>query len=154
LNHELQWSVYEANVQSYRNTFNASQSMLLAFGALLYEKNIYLFSLIAVTAVILIWFVWFRVITKRTLIVDYHKIFIDPKYDIPPKDIGEKEYVDNKTARKEFNAIAGMKTNWRLTRIKMEVVLPVVYSLMWIFMLLLFWAEKLCVAQQTHTLGQ
>ena len=144
MNHQTQWAVYESNVQSYRNTFNASQSMLLAFGALLYEKNIIVFSLIAVTAVILIWAVWFQVITKRTLIVDYHKIFIDQKYNDPPVDIGEKEYVENKKARQEFNAAAGMRTNWRLTRIKMDIVLPAMYSAIWGLMFATLWIDKLC----------
>ena len=131
MKHDILWSVYEANVQAYRGSFNASQAILLAFGAIIYGKNTSLFAFIAILALAQIWYIWFRVIRSRILIVDYHKIFIDPKYRPPEHDIGESAYLNDEKARREFNKAANMHSNWRLSRIKMDILLPILYTVLW-----------------------
>jgi hypothetical protein len=145
LKHETLWAVYEANVQAYRGSFNSAQSILLAFGAIIYDKNTWLFILIALLAVMQIWYIWFRVIRARILIVDYHKIFVDPKYRIPETDITEKIYVEDECARRAFNEAAGMNTNWRLSRFKMDILLPILYTSLWCAMFISILPIKLCV---------
>jgi hypothetical protein len=144
-NHELQWTVYEANVQAYRSSFNSSQALLLAFGWVINTSDSKipptLIILISILAVIQIWYVWFRVIHTRTLIADYHKIFIDPKYTIPAIDIGESVYVKCPVERKAFNLAAGMSSNWRLSRIKMDIFLPLLYTFIWL--VLLFYSKHI-----------
>lgn len=142
MNHETAWATYEANVQAYRGSFNSTQSILLAFGALVYsQSNTNIFTLICAISLIQIWWIWFRVIRSRIFIVDYHKIFIDQKYITPsPEDkIGEKEYVKNSAARKKFNEDAKMDTNWRQSRKKMDIYLPIMYTVLWLIMLFDLW---------------
>lgn len=145
MSHETLWAVYEANVQAYRGSFNSAQSILLAFGAIIYDKNTWLFILISVLAVLQIWYIWFRVIRARILIVDYHKIFVDPKYRIPGTDITEKEYVEDECARRAFNEAAGMPVNWRQSRFKMDILLPILYTFLWCAMLISLLSYKPCV---------
>lgn len=144
MNHNTLWAVYEANVQAYRGSFNSSQAILLAFGAIIYEKNTALFFFIAVVAILQIWCIWYRVIRTRILIVDYHKIFVDQKYQAPQHDIGETAYLKDEDARRAFNQAAGMRSNWRLSRIKMDILLPIVYTLLWCAMLISTPPGRLC----------
>ena len=144
MSHDTQWAVYEANVQAYRGSFNSAQAILLAFGAIIFGENTGLFTFIAVVAVLQIWYIWFRVIRTRILIVDYHKIFVDPKYQPPEHDIGETAYVKDKDARRAFNQAAKMRSNWRLSRVKMDILLPILYTLLWCAMLISALPWRLC----------
>ncbi len=52
------WSVYEANLQSYRNIFVASQSIMLAVGAILLDKGKLLVLLVACIAIFQIIYIY------------------------------------------------------------------------------------------------
>lgn len=50
------WSLYDSIVQSYRSNMIASQSLLLAVEAILFERSILLESIICVIGLIQLWY--------------------------------------------------------------------------------------------------
>ncbi len=146
-NDKTEWSVYEANVQSYRNFFISSQTFLLAVGAILLDKSSFLLVLVALIGVIEIWYIWFRVVAARIYIVDYYKFSFDDLYDNsgqPLKEGNEKlhysTYCSNQKLRKKVNQQFTNHKGWnrsdkfrnfRLTRIKIDIILPVLFTLVW-----------------------
>ena len=69
---ETQWTLYDANVQTYRSNSLATQSLLLAIGAFVKDDAAVLLVAFAV-AMLQMWYIWFRVIRTRTIISDYYK---------------------------------------------------------------------------------
>lgn len=151
-----QWAIYEGNTQAYRSNMVATQSLLMAVAAIFFDKNTILTLSVCIIGLIIQWAIWFRVISSRMIISDFHKfnalyefskkvndegMMIDPS-DSNQKELTEQIYVKEKDVQKRANAalvqISGnpsLKTNWRLTRKKLDLVLPIVFSIIWIAMI-------------------
>ncbi|MBQ6951522.1 MAG: hypothetical protein IJN44_08515 [Clostridia bacterium] len=148
LDRNTKWSTYEANVQSYRSNMIASQSFLLAVGAILLEKDPILLAICVAVAMIQLWYIWFRVIRARTLIVDYYKFDLKNRYnqngDPHPQAedyLEEDTFVRNKTVRNKILDNLGkkkkkLKHKFRMTRFKLDILLPVTFSIIWLGMLI------------------
>ncbi len=148
ISRETFWSTYESNLQSYRSNMLASQSFLLAVAGLFFGKSNCLGLLCAFIALFQLWYVWYRVIRARTRIVDFYKYGLDQKYNcmgglLKPgeKTLDESTYCTNWAVRKivndsEFTKYNGvkrfMRQNWRLTRIKLDIIMPVLFTVLWV----------------------
>jgi len=127
------WNVNETLLQSYRSIFISSQSFILAVGAIVLDKSIFILFSIAIMSLVMIWVVWFPVVVSRHRIVDYYKYRALKPTDIP--DCSESQYVHDPVKRKQANEVFGINTNWRLTRIKLDCVLPIMFTLVWSLLL-------------------
>ena len=95
---------------------------------------------IAAIGLFLIWYVWFRVVRVRHLVVDYHKYAYRyfSKYGKSPEGIcSEEQYIKRPVLRQETNDILDLQSNWRLTRVKVDLILPIAYSLIWLLLVFL-----------------
>lgn len=134
MDYKTEWSVNESLLQSYRSIFISSQAFILAVGVLLID-NKPIFLIVAIISLFMIWYIWFRVVRSRHLIVDYHKYaskLDKPKQEELRKRYTEDEYVKNKDKRSKANILLGIDTNWRPTRIKIDLLLPVLYTSIWL----------------------
>jgi len=150
------WETYDSNVQAYRGNFFSTQSILLAVVAIILDKNNILTILISIIGLIQLWYIWFRVITTRIRIVDYHKYgmnkIFNKKGDFSPSKImsgnylREDAYANDKTIRQKVNkkmsALWERKNkrgqelkfrNFRMTRVKLDIIIPVSITLIWTF---------------------
>jgi hypothetical protein len=150
------WEIYEANVQAYRGIFFSTQSILLAVVAIVIEKNTILTILISIIGLFQMWYIWFRVIFIRICIVDFHKYGMNKIFDnegnYPPLYIPcenylrEDIYAKDRKIRKKVNKVMSKlwerKTvkgkelkfdNLRMTRIKLDILIPASITLIWIF---------------------
>ncbi len=152
MKHKDQWSVYDTNVQAYRSNFISSQSLLLTVGALFIDKSLFLIIFVTLIAFFQMWYVWFPVIRARTIISDFHKfsakyeefknININGEFEEHTLNpLTEEVYVDNNKIRKKANAVLSkligdekLKHNFRITRIKLDRILPVTFSAIWLVM--------------------
>jgi len=151
INDSEKWATYEANTQSYRSIFHSSQSFLLAVGALLLDKSDTLLFITCTIALFNIWYIWSRVIIIRTRIVDYHKFSLGDRFDkdgnetndsIKDNKLDESVYARDKTIRNKVNEqVSGMGEIWnrkekfknmRLSRIKIDILIPATYTLVWL----------------------
>ncbi len=140
------WAVYEANVQAYRSNMIASQAFLLAVSSILLEKNEWVNLICVALALFQLWYIWIPVVFKRCIIVDYYKFELSKKYDnygnpsensdIP---LTENTYVKNKTIRNKIHmdlarkeGLNKLKHNIRITRLKLDIILPITFSILWI----------------------
>ncbi len=131
---ENAWATNEGLLQGYRSTFIGSQSFLLAIGVLLLDRSLqsWMMIVMALISVGIIVFIWIPVVRARALIVDYYKIQLDQDFTNSPDFCGDEDiYIHDKDCRKVMNLAAGLKTNWRKTRIKVDMVLPAIFSLIW-----------------------
>ena len=154
MNYSEQWAINESLLQSYRNLSIASQSMILAVGALLYSKY-YLLLVAFATAMFQMWYIWFRIVSSRAAITDYYKFntlygfssFINRNTgcyeEHTSEPLTETVYLKSKKVQKEANnALATkvkepkLKTNYRLTRIKLDIILPISFSFLWIIIVI------------------
>lgn len=126
------WSVNESLLQSYRLIFISSQTFLIAVGALLLNKEQPRWLLDAVAGVaIIIWILWFQVVTARHRVVDYYKFQLDKSLACKFTCCSVDEYVkDENGKRKAINHAIGKK-NWRPTRIKIDFMLPLIFTAIW-----------------------
>ncbi|MAT45596.1 MAG: hypothetical protein CL609_24970 [Anaerolineaceae bacterium] len=129
------WKMNESLLQSYRSTFMISQSIFLVVGVLLLPPYVPLWLMIGVAVInlVIIWYIWFRTVRSRALVVDYYKIQL--MYDFSNHhDFCETVsiYELNIKKRKLMNKAAGLTRNWRKTRLKLDLGLPIIYSLLWI----------------------
>lgn len=144
---ENKWATYEANVQSYRSNFLSSQSIMLAVGAITLQESYILTLIIAIIAIIQMWYIWFRVIYCRCIIVDYYKFLMYEHFDElgnirnenSKSYLSEYAYVKKRKIRKNVNYnmryIYGRNkkfTNMRVTRIKIDVILPITMTAIWL----------------------
>jgi hypothetical protein len=146
---ENEWNTNESLLQSYRSIFLSSQSFLLAVGAILIDKeNTTLLYIVGIMALFQIWFIWFRVVYTRLLIVDYYKyggLLNNKEID----NLGgnreylqaDDKYVSDLEYRKKVNSIfvnsgSNFTSNLRTTRIKIDIIIPVIFTLIWIGFLL------------------
>jgi hypothetical protein len=146
---DVQWSVYEANVQAYRGLSISSQSLFLAVGAILLgADSVGPFLAVLVLAQLTTWYIWFPVIYARTAIVDYHKYDLGEKIDsagkvmtptTPPSDrLNEREYARStnfklrRAVRDSLVAVSGQPfRTLRTTRFKIDVLLPAMFAVVW-----------------------
>ena len=126
------WAINESLLQSYRATFISTQSFLLAVGAVLSGKSAVLVYLAALIGVIVIWAVWFPVVRARHRIVDYYKYSSGLTPEQASTLCTEREYVHDVALRARANETFGLRTNWRSTRVKLDAWLPVLFSAMWL----------------------
>lgn len=140
------WSTYEANVQSYRSNMIASQSFLLAVGAVLLGKNSFLLGICVTIALFQLWYIWYRVIRTRTIIVDYYKFNLCNRFSecgskLESNDchLTEETYLKNTSVRRKVNMRLAddekkpkLKHNLRLTRVKLDLILPITFTIIWI----------------------
>ena len=136
------YKINEELLQSYRQIFIGSQSFFLAVGTILFTsvKNLdCLLLLLTSINVFIIWFVWFRVVRVRHLIVDFHKYYYEylkNNREIPDGVCNIKEYIDvfKWKKRKETTRRLGFKRNWRLARIKIDLILPITFTFVWLLL--------------------
>jgi len=126
------WNVNETLLQSYRSIFISSQSFLLAVGVILLDKSDLILLFISILSLVMIWVVWFPVVVSRHKIVDFYKY--QAKYPDKIIDCREEVYVHDLNKRKQVNAVFELKTNWRETRKKLDLYLPIMFSLVWILL--------------------
>ena len=133
-NHLEKWHNNENLLQSYRQIFINSQAFMLAVGAILFDAaDKLLLVLIAMLAGFIIWYIWFSVVVVRHKAVDYHK-YITLKGGAPDGVCSEDDYINNKESRIKTNKILGIPTNWRPTRKKIDLYLPVIYTVVWMLL--------------------
>ncbi|MBN2351127.1 MAG: hypothetical protein JXD23_01055 [Spirochaetales bacterium] len=130
------WNTNETLLQSYRSIFISFESFLLAVGAIAARKNHFIICTLAIVGIISIWPIWFRVVQIRHRIVDYYKYAAHLPKSKLSKLCTEHEYLSNINQRNFANSILGLKSNWRVTRIKMDLVLPLLFTIVWIILVL------------------
>ncbi len=126
------WAINESLLQAYRSTFISSQSFLLAVGAIVSGKSSVLVYLTAAVGLLAIWAIWFPVVTSRHRIVDYHKY--SARLDASQLETlcSEHEYVHDRVRRARANALFKLGTNWRTTRVKIDLGMPLLFSIVWV----------------------
>lgn len=156
---QTQWAVYDANVQAYRGLSVTTQSLLLAVGAIVLDDgdSLILLGLLFLVAMTVSWYVFFPPIFARTAIVDFHKYRLGERFsdkggpldsseDTEP--LREKRYAEvslrgHQLRRRIYGALteeirdaygpdAAPFRTLRPTRLKFDLVLPLLISLMWI----------------------
>lgn len=154
-----QWAVYEANVQAYRQISLSIQSLLIAAGAFLIEKDKVAFGVVFVMALGLTLFAFFPAIFCRTAIVDFYKFGLASRFDDqgqllrtassessqvglpgdPSKALDERKYANFwsfglRRAVYRQNRAAGRQPTrtLRTTRIKLDVVVPACLTVIWV----------------------
>lgn len=136
MNHLERWTANESLLQSYRSIFISSQSFFLTAGAVLIEKSPFLVFSVAAMALVMIWFIWLPVVKARFLIVDYHK-YLSMKAQLElPGVCSERDYVHDEAKRQAFNNTFGIDTNWRATRIKLDLALPILFTVFWVVLVI------------------
>ncbi len=125
------WSINESLLQSYRSIFMTSQSFLLAVGAIVSGKSLVVFLAMFAVGLLAIWVVWFPVVRARHRIVDYYKFRDSLSQSVQSEVCSEKEYVHDANLRRKANELFGIKTNWRPTRRKMDLLMPLLFSFVW-----------------------
>jgi hypothetical protein len=81
---------------------------------------------------LVIWFIWFPVVRSRHRIVDYHKYSASLSPELVGQLCSEHDYVHDSALRANANRLLGVAKNWRETRLKMDVALPVLFSAIWL----------------------
>lgn len=143
------WSTYEANLQSYRNIFLSSQSIMLAVGAIIVGESYVVTLLLAIISIFQICYVWIPVIYYRSLLVDFHKYNLEEQFncngDILSSDkdihLTERIYCKQPKIRKKVNkkiseTIGVPFKNIRDTRRKIDITIPISISLIWLIYVL------------------
>jgi hypothetical protein len=122
------YSMNETLLQYYRTIFISSESFLLTVGAIVVDKSLIVFLLIAGISIYMIWDIWYEVVGFRHLIVDYYKYHIGSKYLCT-----EDQYVDYDEQYRDAlnNANQPSFTTWRETRIKMDRLIPTLFTIVW-----------------------
>ena len=138
--HREQWRNHVSLLQSYRQIFTVSQAVFLTAGAFLAaEKTGWLVFPLAGLSLVIIWLIWFQVVRGQCLAVDFHQLhleFLKDHYQLPENVCSKPRYVQDPAARRKTNRILGLKSNWWSARIKMDVLLPGLYSLTWVLLVL------------------
>jgi hypothetical protein len=82
-------------IQSYRQKFISFESLLLAVGAIVVDKNPVVMVFAASIGVVTIWGIWYRIVRSRHLIVDYYKFSM--RNFMPPSENSEEDYTYTRT---------------------------------------------------------
>ena len=129
------WSINESLLQSYRSIFISSQSFLIAAGAIFFDKSNLLLFILSGIGILIIWYIWFPVVVIRHRISDYYKYILDLPEEKINKLCTATDYAINKEARRKANKIFNLKQGeWRLTRIKVDILIPILFTIIWICM--------------------
>lgn len=141
------WGIYESNLQAYRSNFLSSQSIMLAIGAILIDASALVSLLLSAIALIQMFYVWIPVIHYRAILVDFHKYRLNEKFTVngewktreDEEPLTELIYCKNKKIRKNVNYIISQKvsrerpfSNWRETRRKIDIIIPLSMTFIWI----------------------
>ena len=133
MNDAERYKINESNLQSYRLLFIISGSSLLIVGSIVLDTHPWLLVLIASISLFIIWAIWYPVVKSRHLIVDYYKYCSN--FIIVPEEVCDLDsYINEKAVRLETNEILGITSNWRTTRRKIDFLLPLLYSILWLAM--------------------
>ncbi len=143
---ETKWSVNETLLQSYRSIFISSQSFLLAVGAFSFEKYRLLNIILALMSLFMIWEIWVKVVKARRRIVDYYKFALELTEE-QRIELGQitDEYgyawdgAPRLAANLYFEEILKPKkpiSDLRETRKKIDLWLPIGFSLIWAIFLM------------------
>ena len=125
----------EMNLQAYRLMFIPLEAILLIIGILLHRQPSLLFIFFMSFGLYSIWGLWFPIVRSRQKVVDYYKFQSTAKH--VPEDLPDLEsYVHEKDIRRQFNEQLGVSANWRKTRRKLDFILPVLFTLSWVFLLI------------------
>jgi len=130
-----QYSINESLLQSYRRIFISSASFLLAVGIFASnQENLLLFYIIIGMNLLLILWGWVPIVKVRAKIVDYYKYYIyqDTEYNL-------EGFLETREVRNKAYQSVEEKGPWRLTRIKIDIVLPSMFVVVW---LVLFFSDE------------
>lgn len=133
--HPSDWQSHESLLQSYRSQFLLSQSLLLVAGAVLAGRLHGALVAIGAIALVMIWGIWFPVIRARQLLVDYHKFSGRLSAEARAGLCGPGEYVKNRQQRRQADQVLGIRSHWRETRVKLDLLLPLLLSAMWLVLI-------------------
>lgn len=123
----------EMNLQAYRLMFIPLEAILLVIGLLVHDHPGFLFIFFMSFSLYTTWGLWFPIVRSRQRVVDYYKYQSSAKH--LPEDLPDLEsYVHDKDIRRQVNEQLGISANWRKTRRKLDFILPVLFTLAWIFL--------------------
>lgn len=157
MNSDNAWAINDANLQSYRNMYLSSQSIMLAVGAILIEKGVILIFLLAIIALVQIYWIWIPIMYYRGVLVDFYKFKLGEHFDwngdfveeISEHPLTESIYCDSKKIREKVNYIYHDKiykdkpfSNRRKTRRKLDVLMPISMTLMWVLYIIIAYMSK------------
>jgi hypothetical protein len=125
------WSINESLLQSYRSLFISSQSFLLAVGAIMVGKDRVILLSVAIIGLVMIWTIWFPAVRARHRIVDYYKFGSQLAPALRQTICSESDYVNDRKARSAANVSFGIDTNWRKTRLKLDLLTPLMFTMVW-----------------------
>jgi len=95
--------------------------------------------ILAGMSLVQIWWIWFRVVYSRAMIVDFYKYNMERRFDSHGNEvennkhgnyISELCYVRNRNIRLKINKKLNICT-LRATRFKIDLILPLIFSLLW-----------------------
>lgn len=139
------YSVNESLLQSYRGIFISSESFMLSVGFLQFNGRVEpgLFYTIIILNLLIILFGWVDIVRARAKLVDYYKFTFDP---IPETEAFIKNHKIRKAAYQSLNKKKNKKKRekgpWRETRIKIDLILPALYLIVWL--LIFYFSEITC----------
>lgn len=129
----VNWTLNESLLQSYRSIFIASQSLIISGAAL--TSGTWIHPIIISIAIVQL-IIGYLVIVTRARIVDFYK------FNLSEKGFKEEQYINNRTIRLNANKYIPGETNWRKTRIRIDLIIPLSFLLIWFCFLLQFILEK------------
>ena len=128
-------------LQNYRSNFIASQSLLIATGAMFYRHSHTIFKFIGVVALFQM-ALWARVIYIRALVVDFYEYDIGEQFNCNGYRIKYNErlsvddYIKNRKIRERVNsALNHYRYRFDRTSFKVDVIMPISYFVLWLIML-------------------
>jgi hypothetical protein len=125
----------EMNLQSYRLMFIPLEAILIVAGITVYEKPRFLFLFLMAVSLYTIWGLWFPIVRSRQKVVDYYKYQSTPDR-IRDLGVDLESYIHDKEIRQKVNDQLGISANWRKTRRKIDFILPVLFTLIWLVLLI------------------
>jgi|WetSurSiteA1Bulk_404760.scaffolds.fasta_scaffold00006_17 hypothetical protein len=131
------WSINETLLQAYRSIFISSQSFLLAVGAIVSDKSLVVLCVTAVISLVMIWYIWFPVVKSRHRIVDYYKYGLeldDTQWSELCEFCTENQYVKDDNLYSQANVLLHINIDdgeWRSTRTKIDLYMPILFSIVW-----------------------
>ena len=131
---EVKWNVHERALNAYRSINISSQAFLVAAGAFLASKQSFLIIPVAFIAILIIWVIWRPIVIARHRVADYYRyaLELEPLELQKLEELGDgSDYASKNDVRAAANELFKLKTNWRPTRMKLDLFLPLFYTLIW-----------------------
>ncbi len=141
MNADGKWAVNEMLLQGYRASFISSQAFLIAASSIAGLKSALVAFAIALLGMVIVWFIWYPVVRTRHLIVDYYKYSESMLPERKVELCSEVEYVHCGEKRSAANRLFEISTNWRATRLKMDIALPIIFTAIWVLLLVQSFSE-------------